>query len=231
MNIFNKNVNEDRAIECLKEYNTRYKNLEKSECPDFISEEDSIGVEVTVVEFDKFIYNFQYKGKTLIEYIRMENIEAVKKKTIDTRDGLDKELINMIIDKFFYKQGKDILPIQSIDQYKKLDPNTNLYLKALFPKEYLIKNQRIMYSLPSSFWIGEIVEKYIEAVKEKNQKLKHYRRFDENSLILINFTAGLEETLEFEKSIKEIEGIDFDKIFVLNVSLNNQIYEIDLRKS
>ena len=68
-------------------------------------------------------------------------------------------------------------------------------------------------------------------MKVKNQKLSHYKIFDENSLVLINSTAGLEETLDFEKRIKEIDEIKFDKIFVLNELFNKQIYEIDLRKS
>lgn len=49
MKLFNKERNEQIAIDYLKEYDSRYKNLVKSECPDFISEEDSIGVEVTVL--------------------------------------------------------------------------------------------------------------------------------------------------------------------------------------
>lgn len=43
MKLFNKEINEKIAIDYLKAYDTRYKNLVKSECPDFISEEDSIG--------------------------------------------------------------------------------------------------------------------------------------------------------------------------------------------
>lgn len=80
-----------------------------------------------------------------------------------------------------------------------LDPSTNLYSKSLFPNEMIIEGQKIINYLPSVLWIGQIVDKYIEAVKVKNQKLSNYRRFDENSLVLINFTAELEETLEFEK--------------------------------
>ncbi|MDU0946240.1 MAG: hypothetical protein E7A65_07565, partial [Anaerococcus vaginalis] len=60
-------------------------------------------------------------------------------------------------------------------------------------------------------------------------KLNHYRRFDENSLVLINYTAELEESLAFEKRIKEIDGIKFDKIFVINALFDKQIYEIDIR--
>lgn len=93
------------------------------------------------------------------------------------------------------------------------------------------KGQRIICPLPSVFWTGQIVNKYIEAVKVKNRKFSNYKRFDENSLVLINFTAGLEETLDFERKIKEIDEIKFDKIFVLNELFNKPIYEIDLRKS
>lgn len=48
--------------------------------------------------------------------------------------------------------------------------------------------------------------------------------------MLINYTAELEESLAFEKRIKEIDGIKFDKIFVINVLFDKQIYEIDIRK-
>lgn len=60
--------------------------------------------------------------------------------------------------------------------------------------------------------------------------LKNYRKFDENSLLIINYTAGLDESLEFEKRIREVNGIEFDKIFILNVLFKKQIYEINLNK-
>lgn len=239
MNIFNKDKNEQFAVDYLKEYDDRYKNLVKSECPDFISETDSIGVEITLVEFDGFIDSFNYRGKTLKEYIKMKGIKPEQKKEFKGINELIKDKyisdledeINKFIDEFYYKKGDEILKLESIEQYKKLDPNTNLYSKSLFPNEIIMEGQRIICPLPSMFWTGQIVNKYIEAVKVKNQKLSHYKIFDENSLVLINYTAGLEETLDFEKRIKEIDEIKFDKIFVLNELFNKQIYEIDLRKS
>lgn len=239
MKIFNKDENEQLAIDYLKEYDVRYKNLIKSECPDFISEKDSIGVEITLVEFDDFINSFNYRGKTLKEYIRMKGIKPTQKKELKLINELIKgkytsdleDEINKFIDAFYYKKGDEILKLESIEQYKKLDPNTNLYSKTSFPNEIIREGQRIICPLPSAFWTGQIVNKYIEAVKVKNQKLSHYKIFDENSLVLINYTAGLEETLDFEKRIKEIDEIKFYKIFVLNELFNKQIYEIDLRKS
>lgn len=239
MKIFNKDENEQLAIDYLKEYDVRYKNLIKSECPDFISEKDSIGVEITLVEFDDFINSFNYKGKTLKEYIRMKGIKPTQKKELNDINNIIngkypsdlKDGINKFIDEFYYKKGDEILKLESIEQYKKLDPNTNLFSKSSFPNEIIMEGQRIICPLPSMFWTGQIVNKYIEAVKVKNQKLSHYKIFDENSLVLINYTAGLEETLDFEKRIKEIDEIKFDKIFVLNELFNKQIYEIDLRKS
>lgn len=207
MKLFNKEINEQIAIDYLKEYDDRYKNLVKSECPDFISEEDSIGVEVTIAEFRDFIDSFIYKGKTLKEYIRMKGIKPVQKKKFEYinkvingkySSGVEKG-INKFIDSYYYKKGDEILKLQSIEQYRMLDPSTNLYSKSLFPNEMIIEGQKIINYLPSVLWIGQIVDKYIEAVKVKNQKLSNYRRFDENSLVLINFTAELEETLEFEK--------------------------------
>lgn len=238
MKLFNKEINEKIAIDYLKAYDTRYKNLVKSECPDFISEEDSIGVEVTIVEFDDFIDSFKYVGKTLKEYIRMKDIKPIQKKKfafinkiINGKYSSDVKCdLNKFIDSFYYKNGDCILKLRSIEQYRKLDPCTNLYQKSLFPNEMIIEDQRIISYLPSVFWIGKLVDKYIDAVKVKNQKLNHYRRFDENSLVLINYTAELEESLAFEKRIKEIDGIKFDKIFVINVLFDNQIYEIDIRK-
>lgn len=145
------------------------------------------------------------------------------KYTSDVEDNLNK-----FIDSYYYKKGNEILGLQSIDQYKKLDPNTNLYPKSSFPNKMIIDGQRIIGFLPTAFWLGTIVNKYIDAVKEKNQLLKKYRQFDENSLLIINYTAGIEESLEFEKRIREIDGINFDKIFVLNGLFDNQIYEINL---
>lgn len=239
MKLFNNEINEQIAINYLKKYDPRYKNLVKSECPDFISEEDSIGVEVTIVEFGDFINSFKYKEKSLIEYIRMKGIEPIQKKNFEYinkaingehSSDLEDE-INSFIDNYYYKKGNDILKLQSIEQYIKLDPNTNLYPKSLFPNEKIIEGQRITGYLPSAFWMGQIVDKYIEVVKVKNQKLSNYRRFDENSLLLINYTSELEETLDFEKRIKEVEGINFDKIFVLNLLFDKKIYEIGLSKS
>lgn len=63
LNLLNKKENEKIAIEYLKKYDSRYKNLEKLESPDFISYKDSIGVEVTVVEFDDFIKSLYTKIK------------------------------------------------------------------------------------------------------------------------------------------------------------------------
>lgn len=239
MKFFNKEIAEQIAIDYLKKYDARYESLVKSECPDFISEENSIGVEVTIVEFDGFIDSFKYKGKTLKEYVRMKGIKPIQKRefefinrVINGHFSLDVgDELNRFIDSFYYKKGDNILKLQSIEQYRMLDPHTNLFLKSAFPNEMLIDDQRIIGFLPSSFWMGQIVDKYIEAVKEKNQKFNHYRRFDENSLVLINYTAELEESLRFEKRIKEIDGINFDKIFVLNVLFNKMIYEIDLRKT
>lgn len=239
MKLFNKEISEQIAIDYLREHDARYKNLVKSECPDFISEKDSIGVEVTIAEFSDFIDSFSYKGKTLNEYIRMKGINPVQKKKIKFSNlclnhkyssELEDET-SKFTDDFYYKKGDEILRLQSIEQYRMLDPSTNLYLRSSFPDEMMIEGQKIINFLPSAVWMGQIVDKYIEAVKVKNQKLSHYRRFDENSLVLINFTTGLEETLDFEKKIKEIDGIDFDKIFVINTLFDKQIYEIDLRKS
>ena len=239
MELFNNEKNEEIAISFLKNYDIRYKNLKKSECPDYISETDSIGVEVTVVEFDNFIDSFKYINKSLVEYIRMKGVKKIQKKylkfineVIQENYSTDvKDEINRFIDSFYYKDGVNILKIESIEQYNKLDPNTNLYFKSEFPNEKLVDNQIIINYLPSSFWVGQIVDKYINAVKRKNQKLKKYRQFDENSLLIINYTAGLNESLDFEKRIKEIDGINFDKIFVFNALFNKHIYEIDLRKS
>ena len=238
LNLLNKRENEKIAIEFLQKYNSRYKNLEKSESPDFISEGDSIGVEVTVVEFDDFIKSFIYKDKTLNEYIKMKGVKPAQKKdfeainkvingkyTSDVEDDLNK-----FIDSYYYKKGNEVLELHSINQYKKLDPNTNLYPKSSFPNKMIIDGQRIIGFLPTTFWLGTIVNKYIDAVKEKNQKLKNYRKFDKNSLLIVNYTAGLDEFLKFEKRIREIDGIDFDKIFVLNALFDNQIYEINLNK-
>ena len=239
LNLFNKKENEQIAIGYLQKYDSRYKNLVKSESPDFISEEDSIGIEVTLVEFDGFIDNFKYKGKTLKEYIRMKDIKPIQKKNfyginkvIRRKYSSDVEVeLNRFIESYYYKKGDKILQILSIKQYKNLDPNTNLYPKELFPNEMIIDDQIIIGFLPSSFWMGKIVDKYIDAVKAKNQKLQKYRRFNENSLLIINCTAELDESIEFENRIKEIEGINFDKIFVLNALFDKQIYEINLRKS
>ena len=238
VNLFYKEINEQVAIEYLQKYDYRYKNLEKSERPDFISEEDSIGVEVTVVEFDEFIKSFTYKDKTLIEYIKMNDIKQEQKKDFEAINKIingkyTSEVeadLNEFIDSYYYKKGNEVLELQSINQYKKLDPNTNLYPKSSFPNKMIIDGQRIIGFLPTAFWLGTIVDKYIEAVKDKNQKLKNYRKFDENSLLIINCTAGLDESLEFEKRIREIDGINFDKIFVLNALFDNQIYEINLNK-
>ncbi len=238
MKLFDKEKIEQKAIDCLKEYDARYKNLIKDECPDFISEEDSIGVEVTIVEFSGFIDSFKYKGKTLNEYIRMKGIKPKQKKEFecinklinDKYSSVEEDEIHKFIDSFYYKKGGDILKLKSIEEYRKLDPSTNLYSKSSFPNEMMIENQTIICFLPTAVWVGKIVDKYIEAVKVKNQKLSHYKKFDENSLLLINFTAELEESLDFENRIKKIEGINFDKIFVLNSLFNGQIYEIDLRK-
>ena len=239
LNLFNKKENEQIAIDYLQKYDSRYKNLVKSESPDFISEEDSIGVEVTVVEFDGFIDSFKYKDKTLKEYIKMKGIKATQKKSFEAIneviDGRYTSEVKVELDKFiesyYYKKGDEILQIQSIKQYKNLDPNTNLYPKSLFPNEILISDQVIIGFLTSSFWVEKIVNKYIDAVKVKNQKLQRYRRFNENSLLIINYTTDLDESLEFEKRIKEIDGINFDKIFVLNALFDKQIYEINISKS
>ncbi|MFO3665904.1 hypothetical protein ACCQ41_06565 [Anaerococcus sp. ENR0831] len=239
VNLFYKEINEQVAIEYLQKYDYRYKNLEKSERPDFISEEDSIGVEVTVVEFDEFIKSFTYKDKTLIEYIKMKDIKQEQKKDFEAINKIingkyasEVEAdLNEFIDSYYYKKGNEVLELQSINQYKKLDPNTNLYPKSSFPNKMIIDGQRIIGFLPTAFWLGTIVDKYIEAVKDKNQKLKNYRKFDENSLLIINCTAGLDESLEFEKRIREIDGINFDKIFVLNALFDNQIYEINLNNN
>ena len=238
LNLFNKKENEKIAIEFLQKYNSRYKKLEKSESPDFISEENSIGIEVTIAEFDDFIESFMFKDKTLKEYVKMKGIKPVQKKSFKALNEVVNGMytsgveagLNKFIDSYYYKKGNEILEIQSIDQYKRLDPNTNLYSKSSFPNKMIMDGQRIIGFLPSAFWLGTIVDKYIEAVKEKNQKLKNYRKFDENSLLIINYTAGLDESLEFEKRIKEIDGIDFDKIFVLNALFDKRIYEIDLNK-
>lgn len=239
VNLFNKEMNEQIAIEYLKNYDSRYKNLEKSERPDFKSEEDSIGIEVTIAEFDDFIESFMFKDKTLKEYIKMKGIKPVQKKSFEALNevvngkytsGVEAGL-NKFIDSYYYKKGNEILELQSINQYKNLDPNTNLYPKSSFPNRMIIDGQRIIGSLPTAFWLGTIVGKYIEAVKVKNQKLKNYRKFDENSLLIINCTAGLDESLEFEKRIRGIDGINFDKIFVLNALFDNQIHEINLNNN
>lgn len=238
MKLFNNKINEQVAIDYLKKYDSRYKNLIKSEQPDFISEKDSIGVEVTVVEFDEFIDSFKYKDKTIIEYTRMKGIKAIQKgefacfkKLSNYNRSIYEEFIKKeIIDKYYYKKGDSILELQSIEEYVKLDPSTNLYPKDLFPEKMSLKEQKITSFLPSAFWMEKITDKYIEAVKLKNKKLSNYRKFEENSLVLVNFTGEKEETVEFEKQIKEIEGINFDKIFILNLLFGNEIYEIDLRK-
>lgn len=166
-----------------------------------------------------------------IKPIQKKNFYGINK-VIRRKYSSDVEVeLNRFIESYYYKKGDKILQILSIKQYKNLDPNTNLYPKELFPNEMIIDDQIIIGFLPSSFWMGKIVDKYIDAVKAKNQKLQKYRRFNENSLLIINCTAELDESIEFENRIKEIEGINFDKIFVLNALFDKQIYEINLRKS
>lgn len=238
MKLFNNKINEQVAIDYLKKYDSRYKNLIKSEQPDFISEKDSIGVEVTVVEFDEFIDSFKYKDKTIIEYIRMKGIKAIQKgefacfkKLLNYNRSIYEEFIKKeIIDKYYYKKGDSILELQSIEEYVKLDPSTKLYDKELFPYKMSLEDQRITCVLSSAFWMEQIVDMYIYAVKIKNKKLSNYKKFEENSLLIVNFTGEKEETIEFENQIKKIEGINFDKIFILNLLFENEIYEIDLRR-
>lgn len=236
MKLFDKEINENMAIEYLKEYDNKYKNLSKSECPDFISEEDSIGIEVTLVEFDTVIDSFRYRGKKLIEYIRMNAIKPTQKKDIELIENYrinEKDAVNRIINKYYYKNKDNILKIKSIEQYNNLDPNTNLYSKSSFPNEAFIDidNQIITSFLPSSFWIESIVDKYIQAVEQKNIKLNDYKKFNENSLLIINYSAGLKETLDFEKRITKFDKINFDKIFILNPLFDKYIYEINLGKA
>lgn len=236
--LFEKEHNEQIAINYLKEYDAKYKNLEKSECPDFSSEQDSIGVEVTLVEFDGFIKSYKYIGKSLKEFIAMNNIKPQKKKdfaginkiinTLNSKGS--KDILLDFINSYYYRRGDSILKLHSIEEYKNLDPNTNLYPKLSFPSQLIIEDQIIIGHLPFICWTGQIVDKYIEKVKIKNEKLKEYKKFDENSLLIINYTADIEETLKFEKRIRKIDGIDFDKIFVLNPLFEKNIYEIDLRK-
>lgn len=152
LNLLNKKENEKIAIEYLKKYDSRYKNLEKSERPDFISKEDSIGIEVTIAEFDDFIESFIFKDKTLKEYIKMKSVKPVQKKSFEALNevvngkytsGVEAGL-NKFIDSYYYKKGNEILELQSIDRYKKLDPNTNLYPKSSFPNKMIIDGQRII---------------------------------------------------------------------------------------
>lgn len=238
MDYLKKEVNEQLAIDCLKKYDTRYKNLVKSERPDFISEKDSIGVEVTIVDFDNFINSFKYAGKTLYEYIKMKGIKPIQKKELTFINEIIKNnhsdemnyIVDDLINDFYYKKGNKILKLESVEEYRKLDPNTNLYEKSKFPNERNIIDQKIIIPLTVMNWTGQIVAKYIDAIMKKNKKFINYKKFNENSLLLINFTSDLEETLELKKRIKEIKGINFDKIFVFNPQNDIQIYEIDLNK-
>lgn len=64
----NKNI-ERKAMQLLKNYNSNeFGNLIISDKPDLQDINNEIGIEVTIVEFQRLIMNFNLIGKSIIEY-------------------------------------------------------------------------------------------------------------------------------------------------------------------
>lgn len=109
-----------------------------------------------------------------------------------------------------------------------LDPSTNLYTKRDF-KDIVFKDGQIISSpLLSSMRMGKIVDLMINRTLEKNEKFENYKKFDENILAIVNFSCESEEYREFEERVKELEGINFDKIIIVSDLFDVGIREINL---
>ncbi|MFB9860166.1 hypothetical protein ACFPFV_08070 [Salinicoccus siamensis] len=205
---FQKEDVEIKALKLLKEYDSKkYKDAYKSEMPDIQNDITNVGVEVVVVDFKENLFLDKLFGAPFLQFLKMTNCYKIKKKELE---GLlevtdnDVALQEIINSKPVYDKNGKAHHVTTRDEIQDLRPKQEIYLTSYSKYQFeLDEKDNIKLVVPPAQWVGPLPEMMLQAVKDKEEKAKKYKQFEELNLYLQSFISDKEEIDEFEKLINE----------------------------
>ncbi|WP_342387497.1 hypothetical protein [Salinicoccus bachuensis] len=205
---FQKEDVEIEALKLLKEYNRKkYKDAYKSEMPDIQNDITNVGVEVVVVDFEENLFLDKLHGAPFLQFLKMTNCWKIKKKELEDLLGLpsnDATLQEIINSKPVCDKNGKAHHITTWDEIQDLRPKQEIYLTGYSKYQFeLDEKDNIKLVVPPAQWVGPLPEMMLQAVKDKEEKAKKYKRFEELNLYLQSFISDKEEINEFEKLLNE----------------------------
>lgn len=230
-----KDTVEKEALLYLQEFDKeRYENAELSDKPDIKNRLLSVGVEVTVVEFEEIILNTKIVGKNLIEYFKMTAAPFIEKsklkhyKKISEDHDMFKEFL---LEKPVYaNEAKEAIFIDSKWHFDVLPDTTKIY----FPSNlilYTLEDGIIAYPPATAQWVGMLPERMLKSLKQKEEKIVGYENFKELNLYIKCFSGDNEEINKFEELVRKYNSnnpSEFDIVYVTDYWGDKGIHEIVL---
>lgn len=227
---FMKETVEEEALNKLQQFDKKkYQNAVVSDKPDIKNRELSVGVEVVIAEFDEIILNTKIIGKSLIEYFKMTNCPSIKISQLNFPVNLpeDDEIIeDFMLHNPVYSDNKGLpVFIKEISQLCKLSNSTIIY----FPDKAILRTLNsegiIQFPPATAQWVGQLPIEMMKQLKEKEQKIDGYEKFDEMNLYIKCFSGSIEEIKEFEELVKKYQST-FDCIYITDYWSEESVYEI-----
>ncbi|TDM42347.1 hypothetical protein ETI10_04405 [Macrococcoides goetzii] len=229
----NKNI-ELKAMQLLNNFNTNeFGKLVISDKPDLQDIKNEIGIEVTIVEFQGLIKNFNLIGKSIIEYHKMFKSYAYNIMDFDDLLSLDNEYFTEFLEQnpVYLKDGhpKFIDSRQELSTLKKKDKIyfTDSHLLTCLDSEGFFKFIPVVAE-----WVSELPSLMLEQYKVKEIKAKDYKNFQNLYLFIYCFSGDIEEIKRFELILKEYVKYNnqiFNGVFINNNWNNTEkLYYIEL---
>lgn len=231
----NKTV-ERRALNNLCKFNyEKYKNAKLSDKPDIQNNNPSVGVEVTIEEFNEVIMNTRFVGKNIIRVLKMKRKTSVKFSAIQILKEFPKkhEIIRKFLSNHPVYEDKDgkVVFINNFSKLLRTPENSDIYFVEKPLLRTLNSEGIVQFPPATAQWVGSLPNKLLDRLKKKEKKMVGYDQFDEMNLYIKCFTASIEEIKEFEELAKKYHSeynCKFKNIYLENHESSGIKYVVTL---
>lgn len=231
---FQKEDVEKQALALLKEHDSiKYSNAVLADKPDIQDKISNIGVEVVTADFKDNTIMSELQKKSFLQILKMTNCPSIKAKKVKHLTHQNRDTFNFLLEEEPYiEMEKQATPLLDIETLFELKDNRDIYLTKYKKFNHIEdENGEIKFVIPPAQWVGNLPQIMLERYREKNKKLKTYKRFKEMNLYIHTLMADIDEIEDFRKVLKEevkINKTDYCIVYVLNNWGRKELIEIVL---
>ncbi|MGO4928799.1 hypothetical protein ACTQ5J_09430 [Fundicoccus sp. Sow4_F4] len=234
--LFNSAAVEKEALKILQEFDkARYRDAFISDKPDIQNVSLGIGTEVTTVEYNKIVLNFNMERKNIIEYHKMKKSPKLKKIKFKFLQELPEnhELLKQFFSRNPVYENKLKLPmeIENLESLRNTPDNSDVYFTSDFMMQNINEKFEILLPPPSTHWMGTLSSEMMKALYIKEEKLINYRKFNEINLFINNSSGSVREIEDVKIKVMEYnktEGCQFNRIYITDGWTTSKVHEIIL---